>query len=647
MRAVIPSDYPEFGDQLSDSILIPEQTLNTLFAALLLTSATVFLSANVLFFDLSVLQETAPIALTCFCLLLIFYGLSTFLNNLGWGLVLTYSLMWLVTYCRCQWIVPMVYAFGVIGLAYAIRFLRIGNKELLPVFLMALIATAVILGCNGTYTSFDMLQRLHAGEVHKDTLFHASIAGMIKNYGVSSTGLNGLIEIPYHTFSHVLMASISILAGAGVLEVYGVASWVFFSPLLIFCIVAFCAMLDLDDDRTKAPLAWLFVCVLLVLAPSLFGRWALGNAFFGSESYLVSLGLFQFGLALLFKRNLNSTDLILAAIISGFIGYAKGSVGLIYAGLWLLRVLFLRGGIFWLDLIGFFLVAIAVGLMTFSSAAANGPANIAPLSFISNYSFLGGYVAEVGKSLLGGANVSWRSALLVIAAIGSFSVFHFFFSWIVVARFLYKKGFKLLQQSPMMVYSIGAVAAGVLIILLFDIPGGSVGYFSGVALFVSLPGVVALLLRSYNEALSKSNYKTKTMIPLTFCFSLLFIFGMEARVVIHKVLAHKQYAKQHSTFVDSLLALRHQAPFGVVMRLQPSPESISKNPISECTAQPFVYPAVSERPWVDVIMPLEDCVYLYYGYPQYGITPLHQYVSVQPKLLPAMTERVWPALVRE
>jgi hypothetical protein len=65
---------------------------------------------------------------------------------------------------------------------------------------------------------------------------------MIKNYGVSSTGLHGLVEVPYHTFSYVLMASISLISGVSAVEVYGVANHILFAPFLIFSITAFCTI---------------------------------------------------------------------------------------------------------------------------------------------------------------------------------------------------------------------------------------------------------------------------------------------------------------------------------------------------------------------------------------------------------------------
>ncbi|MEE4239577.1 MAG: hypothetical protein V2I51_22895, partial [Anderseniella sp.] len=92
---------------------------------------------------------------------------------------------------------------------------------------------------------------------------------------------------------------ISLLSRIGVTEVYGVANWVLFAPLLLFSVVAFCAMLD-RAGQLSLPVVWAFSALLLSMLPLLFGRWGLRDSFFVSESYLVSLGLFLLGLGALF-----------------------------------------------------------------------------------------------------------------------------------------------------------------------------------------------------------------------------------------------------------------------------------------------------------------------------------------------------------
>ena len=253
------------GNHLVDEIGLPEQSLNLLFGALLLTAVGVFIGANLLLLDPKTLARSAQIVLPCMGLLLIFYALSRHLGSVVWGLVLTYGLVLLLVYGQQPVLAPAFYLFAIAAMYVAVRFLRVERKHWSLLMLMGVVASATLLALAMGYTSFDMLPRLHEGNVHQDTLFHASIAAMIKNYGLASTGLNGLVVTPYHTFSHALMAGISLFSGFGVIEVYGVANSVLFAPILIFAITAFCGKLD-RKQQLPLPLVWALVCTTYFFA---------------------------------------------------------------------------------------------------------------------------------------------------------------------------------------------------------------------------------------------------------------------------------------------------------------------------------------------------------------------------------------------
>lgn len=643
MQAQTPERDRILGSHLLDSVAIKKEQINILFAALLLTVTGVFLGGNFLMLEVRVLQATAPIAFACLAVLLIFYTLASFLKNLAWGLVLTYCLMLQAVYGSMQWFVPVLYVFAFFGLIYTVRWLRVESKELGLVVLMACIATAVILGCGGTNTSFDMLQSLRAGHIHPDTLFHASIAAMIKNYGVTSTGLHGLIATPNHVLSHELMAGISKLSGVGVFEVYGVATQVLFAPILIFSVVACCVAIN--TKRSSIPLAWAIVCILLAWAPRLIGKWAFWDTYFVSESYLVSLGLFSLGLILLFKRNLTFSDIILTVILAALIANAKSTVGLIYFGLWLLRALFLRDGKLHLDLMMVCLVGLVVSLATFRMVNAHAPTEIVPLDFISVYSYRGGNIAETAQHFFGSGVESWRwrSAVWAVLAIFSFFVLHFLFSWIVVAGMAWKGGWRALIKTPGGLYSLGATAAGILIVFLFKLPGGAVGYFSTVAFFVSLPMIVLMGVNNFEWLTNKLKFNRKMAAHIALAFVLLVTVLMGAKSFKKTFATHRLDASQRSSFVDSLVELRHQTSVDTYVRLDPA-ASID-NPVKGCWVQPFIYPAISERPWVDVITSQEDCSYQYYGYAEYGLNSEQKNVIVPPKLRPGMSGLSWPGSV--
>lgn len=623
----------DFGSELVDDISLPPQHMNLLFSALLLTVLGVFIGANLLLLDPETVKNSAQILLFCISLVLIFYAFSKKTHSLIWGLVLTYGLVWLLVYTRLHVIASVVYLSAMMAIYVAIRNLRVERKNWMSALVMGVVATLAILALAMEYTSFDMLPRLHAGYVHQDTLFHASIAAMIKNYGISSTGLNGLVEIPYHTFSHALMAGISLVSGSGVIEVYGVANSVLFAPILVFCIAAFCAKLD-RTHQFPLPLIWTVACLILVAMPFLFSRWAVWPSYFTSESYLVALGMLMLGLALLFKQRLTLADLIVVAILAAMIANTKASVGLLFTGLWFARLIFLRSPRTMWVLAAGLLTAFATGFVVLDAAqAASGSMQVDSLHFIRNYSYLGTHLASAGKVVAAETQPSLMKLILAFAALGGFFIIHFFLSWVIIWRVVYQNGSLGLINSPLVVYSLAAVFAGVVITLTFSIDGGSAYYFSNIAFFVSLPGVIVLVV-SWIERRSWSPQRPFFIITL-----LLSLLGLEG---FYLASAFSYYRADHVTkkLISQLLLMRTNSPIKIVWRA--NLQTLMSNPIKRCTAQPFLYPAVSERPWVGVISGGDKgwCNYYGYGYEQYGVTTLMKQVSVQPNLLPDLIIKV-------
>lgn len=53
------------------------------------------------------------------------------------------------------------------------------------------------------------------------------------------------------------------------------------------------------------------------------------------------------------------------------------------------------------------------------------------------------------------------------------------------------------------------------------------------------------------------------------------------------------------------------------MILEADSTLLAGNPVTLCRARPFVFPAVSERPWIGVMAQHSDCRYEDYGYENY------------------------------
>jgi hypothetical protein len=614
------------GDPLADAAGLPSPLLDLLTAAVLLTAVGVFMVGNLLLLDPAVLHSSARVTLICVGVLLIFFALSRRLGSPAWGLLLSYGALWLLLRASAP-LAQLLFLAGAGGAAvYAWRVLRIAPGQWIALLLMAAVAAITVLGVHRSYTSFDMLARLAAGFVHQDTLYHASLAAMIKHYGVVSTGLHGLVVTPYHAFSHALMAAISMLSGVSVIEVYGVATVVLFAPLLIFSVVAASSMIA-TTRRVPLPAAWALTTLILALAPSLLQNWAVYDSYFVSESYLIALGLLTLGLPLLFVRELKPVDLLLVTLLTLMIAHSKAPVALMYAGLWLARLLFVRGGRLATDLAACALSALTVAAAVLGYAHANsGMVFFGPLDFVIHYTRLGRHVLDARTALVGGAGIPLDTALMASLALISFVLAHFLLSWIVVAAVARRSGWRSLLATPLAVYTLAAMGGGILIALTLRIHGASGFYFTNVAFFVALPGLVAMLA----VAIARHATGARWLLPA----AVVTVALVNGAALYRVSAAGRPYPATHNLLVEQLRTLRVSAPPNQVLR--PDPAMLDANPLLRCSSKPFLFPAVSERPWVGVVRAGDDCRFEHYGYNLYGLSREQNVVSMAPRLLPGM-----------
>ncbi|MCI5222396.1 MAG: hypothetical protein D3924_06945 [Candidatus Electrothrix sp. AR4] len=419
------------------------------------------------------------------------------------------------------------------------------------------------------------------------------------------------------------MAAVSLLSYQGVIEVYGVANPVLFAPLLIFGITALCAMLDRSCTLRLSQL-WGLTSILLILMPFLFWRWVIEASCFLSESYLVSLGLFLLGSALLYKRRLSIGDLLLVFLLTALISNAKASVGLIFTGLWLARLLFIREGGTKRTVTALILALTATCWVVFDSAQAqSGAMSITPLVLVRDHSFLGQHIRTV---LSIGSAASMTTILLAATGVVSFFIFHFILSWIVIGVIGRREGITGILRTPLSVYSLATVLASGVIVCAVDVGGSAAYYFSNVAFFVSLPGVVAMLA-SWMKLQKVDSRKFLILGTVLICALGLKGFSKNS------MLQYPHSVSMENLMIDSMIGLRKTSPKNIV--LKGNTNALENNPVKRCSAKPFVFPAVSERPWIDVIS--TSCSYKYYGYRQYGISETHRKITIPPVLLPGMT----------
>lgn len=525
---------------------------------------------------------------------------------------ITYGLFWIVLLASSVYII------------YKTKFLA-GLIFVRQYAYIPFLSSVAILGSQD-YTTFDLFQRTIAGQIHQDTLFHASIAAMLKHYGVVSTGLHGLVETPYHAFSHGLFASISSLASVPVLDVYGSAAQILFAPLLIFYLSILVNELDVKDEISPA-LGWFAISLLLVLFPALLSRWCFWDSYFISESYLVSLGLFTVSLIPLYRPSVPSVYFACLPVLVYMITASKASVGAIYLLLWAARFLFLRQGAFLRNIVFLAIMSLAAYLGLGANASANSDfLALAPLHFVRTYSFWGGSITLLAKSLINGSIPAISVILMAAVSITLFLAFHYLAAWIVLVRELYTFGIRGLLFAPAPLYVATSLAAGLFFGLLFEIPGGSAYYFTNITFFICVPFLVF-----YSKDVSSITASWKTGVRLV-AIAIIFAIsapGLAKASIASSIHRHDGFSSQ---FIDSLVRIRNQSDVSSIFSA--NSESLKLNPVESCTAKPFVFPAVSERPWLQVAPSTAECYYQHYGYAQYGISTPEQSPSVPP-VIPA------------
>ena len=115
-------------------------------------------------------------------------------------------------------------------LFYNIKNIKINKKNLFLLFfsiIFSFFITSVYYG--NQYTHPLMVEKIINGSwAHRDSLYHASIAGIFKTYLYVGTGIDGFVPHYYHTLSHSLFALISNVIKVNTLDFYSI-----FFPILI------------------------------------------------------------------------------------------------------------------------------------------------------------------------------------------------------------------------------------------------------------------------------------------------------------------------------------------------------------------------------------------------------------------------------
>ncbi len=132
-----------------------------------------------------------------------------------------------------------------------------------------------------------------------DSLFHISIAQMLKHYDTVSNGLHGLSYVKYHFLSHFVISRLSALTDTHLVYTYNIGYVLIFPPLLFkFFLVVVDSVKNVLRVPTHSQNSVLLIIIVigvtsfmpLYLFDNLSVRAAVGfNSLFISESYLLSI----------------------------------------------------------------------------------------------------------------------------------------------------------------------------------------------------------------------------------------------------------------------------------------------------------------------------------------------------------------------
>jgi len=381
MNSSIPRPVQQPGER--NSATLPGVGMDLLLAATACCSLFSFLAGSILHADLGQLPASLPVLFTVSALFLIFAALVRLSGHPGWGFAGLFGLLHLVARHPSPLLTAATTTAALLCLAYLLRKFRLSPKAWSHAAIMGLLGTLAFFSVNHVcYTCFDLHNRLTDGSIHIDPLYHSAVASMIKTYGITSTGVNGLPPLNYHVLSHEAIAAISRLSDAPVFSCYGIVPFILFSPLLLFGIASAAMMLAPADFRNRPRPLWLATCLSLILLPLIGSPEPTAGHFVRSESFLVSLGLLCAGLIPLSRNEIKPATILLAALLTLLMSHAKLSVGIVYAGLWALRLCFARSASPLREVTATLLVSAAASPFLFSSGSSH-PMEFAPPPFLS------------------------------------------------------------------------------------------------------------------------------------------------------------------------------------------------------------------------------------------------------------------------
>jgi hypothetical protein len=290
---------------------------------------------------------------------------------------------------------------------------------------------------------------------------------------------------------------------------------------------------------------------------------------------------------------------------------------------------------------GFFAGALAAGFAAAGflaegaavAAAAFFAAGLAARAF-ADAGFLAAVLVAGATGFLAGALVAGFAGVLAAGlAILVFVFQHFLMTFLAFAHLVWRQGWRTGGYSAWGIYLGTTFLMGLTVLLLLRFPDGAGQYFSNLAAFAALSYLVVIAVQSWERRIIEDEgtrpFASRRM-SWTITLPLVVFSGFWGGYGVLAPWPRTNDSHAVNPLVESLMRIRDQAPLNVAIRMAPG--CLSDLPPTACWTRPFLLPAVSERPWVNVLSSQDGCLYQNYSYPAYGSDAISGVIEGAPVL---------------
>lgn len=531
------------------------------------------------------LESTSPVLLASYLICISLIVFQSYCRNIGLSMLFSILLPCVPLVVGASWLFPLM----VLGLTVVAWLRRCDITESIGRVGLADIATLIATSC---VFAFIALSSFHDGTffllwdigrfpVGPDPLFHSAVSAMIKNYGISSTGMDGLVALNYHVFSHFLTAAISFGTGLPVINTYGAVRDIVSVPLLLLTIVA-----AAETIRPSIHVRSFFIRILVLFIAlhsfkilPMFYKFGVWDDYAAVNSYTISLILMISAICAIRMEN-GGYRLVTLVVLVLLTTMSKVSTGLICAAIVAIHLaLFdpstrIKRAIAGISMI----IGYCVLLYPIVSQKAYRP---------SLSGFLDGPILKYGLSITGAAVIvscvymlllrrkplrytmlACGICALSIAAylwlhpqplvmsgiqrlhflraytglpddsgkaefwtmLTKFTLVHFLFTWLLVvlaANLYYWDRDKARYLAAPLLYSLSALGISWAVLYFAHFSGGVDAYFSNTAIFIALPYLLTILSERISGRSLAKNFLANAVPLIVLTGSLLGVFAID------------------------------------------------------------------------------------------------------------------------